>query len=76
MINQGNKEIRFAEDQINDEIGLGRNRTEMNPDPTGIIPQTQVPTVEEEAIFEELGLGKISHPNDFFEQNDSDDCVN
>ena len=74
MINQGNQGISLSKDQINDEIGLGRNRTEMNP-PTGIIQQTQAPTVEEEAIFEELGLGKISHPNGLVEQNDKDDRV-
>ncbi len=75
MKNQGNQEINLSKYQINDEIGLGRNRTEMSPTPTGIIQQTQAPTIEEEAIFEELGLGKISHPNGLIEQNDNDDYV-
>lgn len=72
MINQSNQEIVVSKDQINQEMGLGRNRTEMRPTPTGIVQQPQAPSIEEEAIFEELGLGRIFHPNGLVEQNDND----
>ena len=70
MIHQRNQKIIISEDQINDEMGLGRNRTEMNPTPNGI--EQKVPTIEEESILEELGLGRIFHSSDLVEQNDND----
>lgn len=74
MINQ---EVIITKDQINLEMGLGRTRTEIHhPDPNGHGPHQQTPSIEEEAIFEELGLGKISYPNDLVYQNDNDDCIN
>jgi hypothetical protein len=40
---------------INEELGLGRTRTEM----TITTGADYIPSLEEEAILEELGLGKI-----------------
>lgn len=72
-----NLEINVSNNQINNEIGLGRTRTEMNPTPTGIIQQIQVPTAEEESILEELGLGRNSHSNErVVKQNSANDPVN
>ena len=51
------EEIRFQE-SFNDEIGLGSKRSEMTDDIVPGSPKVPPITVEEEAILEELGLGK------------------
>ncbi len=49
----------ILDNQINEEIGLGRTRSEINVlEPKEFDEETHFPSIEEEAIFNELGLGK------------------
>ncbi|HEY4831830.1 MAG TPA: hypothetical protein VIH61_04645 [Waddliaceae bacterium] len=67
------KEIKFK-DSFNDEIGLGRNRSEISDD---IVPGSRKEPpiiIEEEAVLEELGLGKNPPLRDIIEQDIKDDA--
>ena len=56
---------------LNDEIGLGRNRSEITDEP--ILNKESPITVEEEIVLEELGLGKNPPLGDLVEQDISND---
>ena len=64
-----NQEVRFK-DQINDEVGLGRSRSEMTDDSIPGAPKEPPITIEGEAILYELGLGRNPPPRNIVEQNE------
>ena len=69
MKNQNTFEIQILKDQFNDEIGLGRKRSEI----TGGEPSYgDTLTVEEEAILDELGLGRDVLSSNIVEENSVD----
>jgi hypothetical protein len=54
-------EIKLSMDECNEEPGLGRKRTEMQPDPHAVEYKSfslQILSEEEQKIFDELGLGR------------------
>jgi hypothetical protein len=67
------QEIRFN-DSFNDELGLGRNRSEITDDIVPGLPKVPPITIEEEGVMEELGLGKNSPSRDIVEQDNQDDA--
>lgn len=69
MNNLNKSEIQF-EGLINDEIGLGRKRSEINHIDF-LQNHLPLPSIEEESIFEELGLGKQPIPQENTQKNDS-----
>ena len=65
------QEIGFK-DPFNDEIGLGRTRSEISDEILPGLHKEPLITIEEEDVLEELGLGRDLLPRDCVEQDIND----